>query len=148
MGESQWTLETLLLHISSILAERDRRYEQRFEAQEKAVTLALDRVDKEFHEHLRQVREENRLALSAQQMAVAKQEQSTEKRFENVNEFRGQLAELITRTEVDRSISELSRRMEDLTKAHSDKIDAIAKSMDSKLQVINERIAGIDAVTR
>lgn len=86
-----------------LLVEIDRRYEQRFMAQENATALALARVDKEFHEHLAQVRAETHAALQAADKAIQKAESATEKRFEGVNEFRAQLADqartFISRTE-------------------------------------------------
>ncbi len=68
---SGWTVDTLKEHLESMAAAYDRRYEQRFEAQEQAVTAALN----------------------AAKEAVQKAEVAAEKRFDAVNEFRGQLAE-------------------------------------------------------
>jgi 4-alpha-glucanotransferase len=64
-----WTFETLIIHLEKILAEKDLRYQQRFEAQELSVKNALQ---------------------SAKE-AVLKAEQAQEKRNEASNEFRGQL---------------------------------------------------------
>jgi predicted nucleic acid-binding protein len=41
MIPSPWTLETLHTHLSALMAEHDKRYAQRFEAQERA----LDKVE-------------------------------------------------------------------------------------------------------
>lgn len=41
-----WTLEALHLHLLSKLDEADRRYEQRFVAQEKAILTALAAAEK------------------------------------------------------------------------------------------------------
>ncbi len=69
--------------IHAIISERDRAYNQRFEAQEKAVTNALAAAEK----------------------AVTKAELAAEKRFDAVNEFRGQLKDqasnFVTRNEID-----------------------------------------------
>lgn len=62
--------------------ERGMRYQQRFEAQEKAVEVALAGVDKEFHEHLQQVRSETDAALGAADRAISKSELAVERRFE------------------------------------------------------------------
>lgn len=103
-----------------LLEEVDRRYEQRFEAQEQAVSLALARVDKEFHEHLAQVRAETHAALEAADKAIAKAEAATEKRFEGVNEFRAQLADqartFISRTESLSRHERTGEQMEGLVK--------------------------------
>lgn len=84
---SAWTNDTVLEHLRSyissvqqIMDERDRRYEQRFVAQEKAVTDALTSAEKAVA-----------AALAAAEKAVSKAEMATEKRFDNVNEFRAQL---------------------------------------------------------
>lgn len=80
----------------------DLRYSQRFAAQEKALEIALQsvnramdiaisRVDKEFHEHLIQVREETKTAFMNSERAIQKAEVANEKRFDGINEFRGQL---------------------------------------------------------
>lgn len=66
-----WTLETLKEHIQVLMTEADRRNQQRFEGQEKAVSAALQ----------------------AQKEAVTKAEVAAEKRFESVNEFRQQLSD-------------------------------------------------------
>lgn len=70
-------------HLREIMDERDKRYEQRYDAQTKMVETAL----------------------AASKEAVLKAENATEKRFEGVNEFRGALQDasnkLISRVEVE-----------------------------------------------
>ena len=72
--------------------ERDLRYQERSEAQDKAVAVALVAAEKAVQ-----------AALLSAERAVGKAEIATEKRFESVNEFRAQLADqsatLLTRTE-------------------------------------------------
>jgi alpha-D-ribose 1-methylphosphonate 5-triphosphate synthase subunit PhnH len=72
--------------------ERDLRYQQRWEAQNKAVETAMIAAEKAVQ-----------AALLFAERAVGKAEIATEKRFESVNEFRAQLADqsstLLTRTE-------------------------------------------------
>lgn len=124
---SGWTVDTAKELLAVVSDERDRRYEQRFEAQEQAVSLALTRVDKEFHEHLQQVREETRAALNAADKAITKQERETElrinkqesdirDRFAAVNEFRGQLSDLIStfmpRAEADARIRAVIEKLD------------------------------------
>lgn len=103
---SAWTIDSLHVHLLALiakevtglrelLAERDRRYQERFEAQEKAVIVALTQVNKEFSERITQVREENRLSLQSSEKAILKAESANEKRFESVNEFRAQQADMI-----------------------------------------------------
>lgn len=70
-------------HLLAIMAERDRQYGQRFEAQEKAVQAAL----------------------AAAALATSKADAASEKRFESVNEFRNTLKDqqtgLATRSEME-----------------------------------------------
>jgi hypothetical protein len=78
--------------------ERDRRYEDRF--------TAMD--------------EKTGLALTSSEKAVAKAETATEKRFDAVNEFRGQLkdqaATLLPRAEADAKFNSIDKDMEELKK--------------------------------
>lgn len=66
-----WTLETLKEHLQALMTEGDRRNQQRFDGQEKAVAAALQ----------------------AAKEAVTKAETAAEKRFDSVNEFRQQLSD-------------------------------------------------------
>lgn len=81
-----------------LMAERDRRYGERFDAQERA----------------------NGLALSAAEKAVLKAEAANERRFEGVNEFRATLADqaihFATKDEVAAHISGLKTTLERLEK--------------------------------
>ena len=152
MAETDWTLETLHEHLVSIMDERDRRYEQRFLAQEKAVDLALQRVDKEFHEHLQQVRDENRLALAHQDKAVLKQEQSTEKRFEAVNEFRATLSDqaagFLPRTEYDRSLGGLAKRLDELHTMLLERIESASRACTSQVEAVETRVNAVEMLVR
>lgn len=130
---SGFTVDTLQTLVNSVLNERDRRYEQRFIAQEQAVKLALDRVDKEFHEHLAQVRAETHAALDAADKAIAKAEAATEKRFESVNEFRAQLSDQ-TRTFMPRA--ESIQRHEQT----AEKVAALENRHSADVALINSRL--------
>ena len=149
---TNWTIETLYTHLSSIMDERDRRYEQRFLAQEKAVDLALQRVDKEFHEHLQQVRDENRLALAHQDKAVLKQEQAMEKRFDAVNEFRAQLydqaANFLPRNEYDRSLGGLAKRVDELHTTMLERIESSSKACTAAVEVVEGRVTAVESMVR
>lgn len=83
------------------LDERDRRYSERFDAQEGA----------------------NRLALDAAEKAVLKAETAAERRFEGVNEFRqtlsDQAATFITRKEVEALLSGVNQTLGRLDTANS-----------------------------
>jgi len=85
--------EVTTAQILALIAERDRQYGQRFDAQEKAMILALASAEK----------------------AVTKAEGAAEKRFEAMNEFRSQLREqaasFMTRVESNAKFVEIERRL-------------------------------------
>lgn len=93
---SGWTVDTLhaMFRVwfnekdrrdDALRLEKDRRDEQRFEAQQLALRDALLSQEKAVN-----------AALQAAQQAVTKAEMAAEKRFDAVNEFRGQLADQAT----------------------------------------------------
>jgi hypothetical protein len=80
--ESGWTVDTLHTHFLRMMEEKSLRDEQRYEAQQLALREALIGQEKAVN-----------AALAAAEKAVSKAEVAAEKRFDNVNEFRGQLAD-------------------------------------------------------
>lgn len=115
-----WSLETTIDyllavmnekhdHILSLIHGNDRRYEQRYDASQKALEAALMAQKEAIN-----------AALAAQDRAVTKAELATEKRFESVNEFRGTLDNqqrtLIPRQEVDVLIKGVDEKIGNLTK--------------------------------
>lgn len=106
---SGWTTDTLKEHtavvdtfIKELFSEADRRYELRFNAQEKSAEAALHSTT----------------------TAVNKAEASNEKRFESVNEFRQTLSDqtksFITRTEAIQN-----------SEANKERITALAARLDA-----------------
>jgi len=94
------TPEQVLFHITEILKirdekdnERDKRYSERFDSQDRGVNIAMTAAEKAVN-----------AALISADNAVKKAEAAAEKRFEGVNEFRATLSDqaqtFITRTEV------------------------------------------------
>ena len=77
---SGWTVDTLHSHIKRLMEEADLRYQQRAEAQAQGVKDALAAAEKAVA-----------AAMNAASLAVTKAELAAEKRFDSVNEFRGQL---------------------------------------------------------
>lgn len=95
--------EPVCSSLQAIMDERDRAYQQRWEAQEKAVAAALSAAEKAVAAAL--IAQEKAVAnafnaqekavasaLSAAERAVSKAETATEKRFDGINEFRAQMA--------------------------------------------------------
>jgi hypothetical protein len=120
---SGWTTDTLREHITQLINEHDKRYEQRFLAQESAVQSALVAQEKAVN-----------AALIAADRAVAKAEVAQDKRNEATNEFRGQLSDqaatLMPRKEVEQVISSLSERMQVELRSQDSRIDSLSKLAD------------------
>jgi hypothetical protein len=102
--------------LTAIIAERDKQYTQRFDAQQKAVDAALaaqnkatdaafSAAEKAVAAALAAQHEATSAAFAAANTAVAKAETANEKRLDSVNEFRAQLKDqastLATRAEVN-----------------------------------------------
>ncbi len=105
------TLNDHRLNVSLLRDSDDLRYQQRFDAQQKAVVDALLAAEKAVN-----------AALASADRAVVKAETAAEKRFESVNEFRSVLSN---------QSSTLMPRTES---------DAQMKALDDKIQVINSRL--------
>ena len=73
-------IKELERRIMLLIAEREKQYTQRFAAEEKARSVALVAAERAVQS-----------ALTAAKEAVIKAELASEKRFDSVNEFRGQL---------------------------------------------------------
>lgn len=84
-------------HLKDLINAADKRYEQRFNAQESAVGAALAALEKA-----------GAAELAANKEASYKSATDLEKRLDSVNEFRGQLSDqastFVTRTELYGSI--------------------------------------------
>lgn len=125
MADDEWTVGRLKEHLQQISDERDRRYEQRFEAQERAVAAALAAQEKAVS-----------AALGAAERAVLKAEVAAEKRFESQNEFRGQLS--------DQAARQMPRAEANVEFSNiREKIDGLAVRIAS----IEKRLAGGEGVT-
>lgn len=133
----------------------DIRYQQRFEAQERAVTIALQAVDKEFHEHLTQVRSETKAALDASEKAIEKAEIATQKaiekaesatdtRFAAVNEFRAQLADqtatFMLRREAEQRIGQVDDKLGTFQTSFIQQINGMSQRIDGQIAAINSRL--------
>lgn len=97
MAESEWTFATLM----ALMDERDRRYEQRYEASQKALDAALLSADRAVQ-----------AALLAAKEAVTKAELSADKRFELLNELRTGVATTEQIEAVEKIVADLSKRID------------------------------------
>ena len=94
------------------IAERDKQYTQRFDAQEKAVVAALAASKEAVSAAFNATEKAVGAALAAAKEAVQKAEAASEKRFESVNEFRNQqrdiIATFLPRNEFDTLVRTMS----------------------------------------
>ena len=107
-----WTIDALLQYFNSILETRDQKYEQQFKHQQEAVSAALQSSEK----------------------AISKAENSNEKRFESVNEFRAVLSDqqrmLMTRSEYEVNHRNLITMFESSIAAINEKVNNITINLE------------------
>ena len=164
-SDSEWTVVTVLAHLErriddlrTTVTEWKQDQQVATKTAIEAVNQALDKalataekaleqravtLDREFHEHLDQVRHENALAflnsdkavvsaLASAKEAVTKAENYANERFAATNEFRGQLADqaatLVTRQEAEGYRLAAEVRINSL----SSELDKLEKRMDLK----------------
>jgi hypothetical protein len=133
-----WSIDTALDHVLGLMAANDLRYEQRFQATQKALDSAFasqkSAIDAAFAAQKSAIeaafsaqKEGISAALAAADRAVNKAELATEKRFESVNEFRAALDNqqrtLIPRSEVAEIVKGVTEKIVQLTK-DLDKVEA------------------------
>ena len=105
--------------------ERDRRYEERFKAQEAAVTVALSSMEKI-----------TAATFASSEKAIDKAEAAQKDKNEMSNEFRGQL-----RDQADRFMPRLEA--ESKQNAMDDKIDALREEV-ARLREYRSQMGGRD----
>lgn len=126
---TDWTNDVLLEHLRELRVVRDARADER----NADLRREIERIDREFHEHLAGVRDETAAALQAADKAISKSEAATEKRFDSVNEFRAQLA--------DQAATFMPRReSEQRTGTNTEKIETLAARLDTAVSTINSRL--------
>ncbi len=123
---SGWTVNTLHSHVRQLLEERDHRYQVRYDLVKDGVSALMTEADKRYEQRFIAQQEAIQAALLAQKevvqaaliaadRAVAKAEMASEKRFEGVNEFRAtlsdQAANLMPRAEAEARIQAMSDKL-------------------------------------
>lgn len=109
---SAFTVDSLHVHLLHLMDERDRRYAERFDAQEKAVAVAIGNADK----------------------FVDRAEQNAQKWRENANEWRGAMNDreikLMPRAEVESVLAAINRTSEARAASNSEKIATLEKRLE------------------
>ena len=88
-------------HLREIMDERDHRYQQRYEAGQKALNAALLSADRAVQ-----------AALLAAKEAVTKAELSADKRFELLNELRTGVATTEQIEALEKLVTDLAKRLD------------------------------------
>jgi len=120
---SGWTVDTLRVHIDTQLDDLKRLLDERYVSQQREVLAALTSAEK----------------------AVTKAETAAEKRFESVNEFRGQLSDqantFMPRPEGDIRINAVSEKID----VNAARISDIELRLSSRLDIDQGKTVGINA---
>jgi hypothetical protein len=131
-----WTLKTIYAYFTKVIRDLRDYLDKRFNDNDKAVQAALVSQEKAVG-----------AALSTAKEAVTKAEAATEKRFESVNEFRAQLADqtatLMPRAEYVVQHQALADKFEVSAIAINNRIDALSKTLDDKIDYNNKSIADL-----
>lgn len=110
-----------------ILAELDRRYEERLAERDRLYNERDRRYEERFHAQDRAVM----AALASAERAVLKAEAAAERRFESINEFRGTLADqqrnLMPRSEVALAIEAVHEKINGI----AEKINPVQRQLDA-----------------
>ena len=100
----------ILDHVRALLAEMDLRYQQRYDAQIKALDAALLAAEKAVQ-----------TALTAAEKAVTKAETAAEKRFEGLNELRGIVSDVgqlqMPRAEAEQRLTGMAKEIDELKRS-------------------------------
>lgn len=118
---------------ADIASEMDRRYQQRFDAQQQALQDALMAQEKAVN-----------AALAAADRAVLKAEVASEKRFDSVNEFRATLADqaasLMPRGEAEARLGNLGDKVIDLATSFRDRADVVRAQHSADITALRDEI--------
>jgi hypothetical protein len=102
-------------YIKDLMAANDKRYEQRFEAQQKSLDASFMAQREQVNAAMVAQKEANSAGLAAQKEAVTKAETAAEKRFESTDKARSEQAEhqrtLMPRAEAERALTALAEKI-------------------------------------
>ena len=119
-NESGFTVDTLRYYMQRQLDDFKERMQERYETQTKATDAAFVAQQTAMQTAFTGASTAVQAALESAEKAVTKAEVAAEKRFEAVNEFRGQLADqaatFLPRTEADVRLGAMGDKVEELRK--------------------------------
>jgi hypothetical protein len=151
---SGWTPDLLFLHLQTRLDANDRNIQtqiadlrgmldERYTTQTKALDAAFVAAEKAMTTARTGDKEAIQAALLAAKEAVEKANTANEKRFENVNEFRGQLADmqgtLISRNEAESRFFALDEKIQTRFTTLDDQLKRIQSTVDKGFTGVDVR---------
>jgi hypothetical protein len=157
-----WTVDTLRLYLLDMLAALDRRNEDRWAANDASRLYLLEqlrtadaRLDQRFDtiqemtdRQLIGLDKASSSALAAAQAAITKAEQAAERRFEGVNEFRGQLADqaatFLPRSEANARIASALEKIDNIAENRSHDRNLARESLDRLDNRMDERLKDLE----
>jgi len=130
-----WTVDTALIHLEQKLAFALRALDERYLTQTKALDAALVAQQTAMQTAFTAADRAVQAALESAEKAVTKAEIAAEKRFEAVNEFRGQLADqaarLMPRTESDVRFNAVAEKLDIETKWTGERFANVFAQLDT-----------------
>lgn len=137
-----WTIDSLASALQRQIDDLRDMLNERYATQTRAVDAAFLAQSTAMATALTAAERAVQTALLSAEKAVVKAELAGDKRFESVNEFRGQLrdqaATFLPRTEYLASHAALSEKIEGI----SDRVAAGLKSVESRLDTLQGQIGG------
>lgn len=164
MTTSEWTVETLRIHLTERLADLDTLIHERDAAQTFAARLAFAAQETALAAALATTEKAMQAAFAASDRAISKSEDANEKRFESVNEFRqaltDQTASFMPRFEIENRIDNITNRNAESYSRNADRInniervlastpsnnerEAVRNAVDARFTALGDRLAALE----
>jgi len=149
---SGWTVSTLNQYMNDLIVQMDRRYQERFEAQTKALDAAFLAQQTAMQAALLAAEKAVQTALSAAEKAVTKAEIANEKRFDSVNEFRSTLSDqasrLMPRTESEARLGSIAEKVDSTVIVMTERLNSLELRLNDKANANATRIEKIESISK
>lgn len=141
-GDAKWTLEALREYFERLLAEKDRQYAQRFEAQEKAVVTAQESARAEVAAALAAQKELASVVTAAQKELAAALAAFMQEWKLGANEWRGSMNDRERIFATKEALANLERRVQEIF----EKLGQFATlaAMDRRFETVGAEFKALD----
>jgi hypothetical protein len=140
---SGWTVDTLAQHFATQHDDMRRMLDERYATQTKAVDAAFLAQQTAMQTALTAAERAVATALLSAEKAVAKAETAADKRFDGVNEFRGQLADqaatLMPRRESEVALASMAEKID----SNARKLSELELRLTSRLDLTSGHTTGM-----